>query len=52
MDIVTMHLRSLKDTAKKLKILAAQNDISMGQMLDLLIEKYNESEKENEDGTT
>lgn len=36
-----------KETHRKLKILAVDNSIPLGKMLEILIEKYNESQKDD-----
>ena len=38
-------LRASKDVFKELKILAATNEVSMGEMLEQLIENYKKGEK-------
>ena len=48
METITRQVRATKEAFKELKILAAMNDLSMGEMLEKLIEQYKFVSKERQ----
>jgi hypothetical protein len=52
MKTISKPVRASEETFKAFKILAVTEGRTMGKMLEILIKKYNEFEKENENGTT